>query len=100
MGYQLTSALSGSLDASSDPHTHPQPSKHPSQDYCVYVTLDPCHMLKLARNALGSLSTFIDQNGGKTKWEFFKNLHALQQQEGLKLSNRLTTQHREFKNIR
>ena len=54
-------------------------------------------MLKLARNALGSLSTFVDQNGGKIKWEFFKNLHALQQQEGLKLSNRLTTQHLEFK---
>ena len=53
-------------------------------------------MLKLARNALGSLSTFVDQNGGKIKWEFFKNLHALQQQ-GLKLSNRLTTQHLEFK---
>jgi hypothetical protein len=71
--------------------------KHPSQDYYVYVILDPCHMLKLARNALGSLLSFNDQNGGKIKWEFFHNLHVLQQHEGLKLSNRLTTQHLEFR---
>ena len=29
--------------------------KHPTQDYFVHVILDPCHMLKLARNALAKL---------------------------------------------
>jgi hypothetical protein len=60
--------------------------KHPSQDYYVYVLLDPCYMLKLARNALGSLSSLNYHHGGKIKWEFFHNLlHVLQQHEGLKL---------------
>jgi len=29
--------------------------KHPTRDYCVYATLDSCHMLKLARNTLFDL---------------------------------------------
>ena len=51
--------------------------KHPSQDY-VYVILDPCHMLKLARNALASLSSFTDSKSEvgllpKFKYGFKKN---------------------------
>lgn len=45
--------------------------KHPSQNYYVYVILDPCHMLKLARNALGSLSLFKDNHGGGDKVAVF-----------------------------
>ena len=41
--------------------------KHPSRDHHVYVILDPCHMLKLARNALASLVSFIDGNGDLIK---------------------------------
>ena len=41
--------------------------KHPTQDYFVHVILDPCHMLKLARNALADLSTFCDNDGGKVE---------------------------------
>ena len=62
-----------------------------------YLTLDPCHMLKLGMLLEASQSTFIDQNGGKLKWKVFKNIHALQQQKGLKHSNRLTWN---LKNIR
>jgi hypothetical protein len=47
-------------------------------------------MLKLARNALANFFSFNYQNGGKIKWEVFRNLHVLQQHEGLKLSNWLT----------
>ena len=32
--------------------------KHLTRDYFVYATLDACHMLKLAHNALGNLGTF------------------------------------------
>ena len=59
--------------------------KHPTQDYFVHVILDPCHMLKLARNALATLSTFSDNNNGQIKWAFFQNLNTIQQKEGLKL---------------
>ena len=70
--------------------------KHPTQDYFVHVILDPCHMLKLARNALAKLSTFSDSNGGKVKWAYFQNLYAIQEKEGLKLGNKLSTQHMQF----
>ena len=69
--------------------------KHPTQDYFVHVILDPCHMLKLARNALAKLSTFSDSNGGKVKWAYFQNLYAIQE-KGLKLGNKLSTPHMQF----
>lgn len=70
--------------------------KHSTQDYFVHVILDPCHMLKLARNALATLSTFSDNNNGQIKWAFFQNLNTIQEKEGLKLGNRLSTQHMKF----
>ena len=44
--------------------------KHPSQDYFVYAILDPCHMLKLARNALADLKSFIDSENNLISWKF------------------------------
>ena len=72
--------------------------KHPTQEYDVFVILDPCHMLKLARNALASLSSFTDtdSNGEKVKWIFFQNLNSIQEEEGLKLGNKLSSQHLQF----
>ena len=70
--------------------------KHPTQDYFVHVIVDPCHMLKVARNALATLSTFSDNNNGQIKWAFFQNLNTIQEKEGLKLGNRLSTQHMKF----
>ena len=67
--------------------------KHPTQDYFVHVILDPCHMLKLARNALAKLSTFSDSNGGKVNWAYFQNLYAIQEKDCVKLGNKLSTQH-------
>ena len=57
--------------------------KHPSQDYYVYVILDICRMLKLARNALGSIKSFYDKDGGEIQWSFFQQLYNLQEAEGL-----------------
>jgi hypothetical protein len=48
--------------------------KHPIEDYYVYVMLDPCHMLKLARNALGTLKCFSDEEGNIIQWNFFQSL--------------------------
>ncbi len=52
--------------------------KHPTQDYYIFIILDPCNMIKRARNALGSLGTFTDNSGNKIKWIYFKNLCAIQ----------------------
>ena len=50
-------------------------------------------MLKLARNALAEIGTFIAQNGKEIKWVYTDYLHQLQQREGLRLGNRLTAAH-------
>ncbi|CAB4038383.1 THAP domain-containing 9, partial, partial [Paramuricea clavata] len=70
--------------------------KHPSRNYNVYVILDPCHMLKLARNALASLGSFYDSDGGEIQWKFFHLPHNLQEDEGLNLGNKFSAQHLQF----
>ena len=62
----------------------------------VFVILDPCHMLKLARNALAFLQTFSSSDGDKIQWKFFHSLNLIQEQEGLKLGNMLTNNHLQF----
>lgn len=70
--------------------------KHPSQNYNVYIILDPCHMLKVARNAFASMDSFYDQNGGEIQWKFFHLLHNLQDEQGLKLGNEFSAQRLEY----
>ena len=66
---------------------------HPSLDFSVFVILDICHMLKLARNALAELKIIKTQDGSEIKWEYIEKLHQLQQSEGLHLANKLTNVH-------
>lgn len=40
----------------------------------ICVLLDPCHMTKLIRNALGELKTIFDPKAGNIKWAFFERL--------------------------
>ena len=69
----------------------------PTEDYYVYVILDPCHMLKLARNALGSLNSSSDNSGNKIKWSFvFQNLCSIQEEQGMKMANKLSPKHLQF----
>ena len=67
--------------------------KHPTRDYHVYGTLDGCHMLKLARNALGDLGKIRSPEGNIISWDFIKKLHMLQEEEGLNLANKLHVNH-------
>jgi hypothetical protein len=62
--------------------------KHPVTGEDVFVILDACHMLKLARNALAFLGTICTPDGEKIEWKFFNSLHLVQEQEGLKLGNK------------
>ena len=43
--------------------------KHPTTGEDVYAILDPCHMLKLARNALEAYGSFVDSNGNIIEWQ-------------------------------
>ena len=46
--------------------------KHPTSREDVYIILDPCHMLKLACNALGHLGSFVDGDRNRIKWQYIK----------------------------
>ena len=70
--------------------------KHSTTGEDVFVIADPCHMLKLARNALAHLGTIIDNEGGKIQWEHFQQLYILQEQKGLKMGNKLSPNHIKF----
>lgn len=67
--------------------------KHPVQSHNVYATLDICHMLKLARNALADAGSFLLPDDDKVCWQYFADLCALQDKIGLHLANKLSTQH-------
>lgn len=59
----------------------------------VHVLLDICHMLKLIRNTLASGLIITNREGEKISWTFIKELHKLQEEEGLRLGNRLKAAH-------
>ena len=67
--------------------------KHSTMDYYVYFTLDACHMIKLARNALGDLGCFKTTDGKLIEWKFIKNLVELQIEEGFNIANKLNSDH-------
>ena len=69
---------------------------HPTTGEDVFVILDPCHMLKLARNALAQLGSFKDGKENIIKWSYIEQLQNLQMEEGLNLTNKLTSNHLNF----
>ena len=70
---------------------------HPCRpDLTVYVILDICHMLKLARNALGDMKVFLTPKGEKISWEFLEALYKIQQQDILHIGNLLKTKHMQW----
>ena len=69
---------------------------HPTTGEQVFIILDPCHMLKLARNALAHLGTIVDGDGNKIKWHHIEKLEKLQEVEGLNLANKLSSNHLKF----
>ena len=62
-------------------------------NYYVYCTLDACHMIKLARNALGDLGCFKTTDGKIIEWQFIKNLVELQIEEGFNIASKLNSDH-------
>ena len=70
--------------------------KHPTEDYYVFAILDPCHMLKLARNAQAHLDSFIDKENRVIEWKYFKSLNTIQESEGFTLGNKLSLKHVKF----
>ena len=49
--------------------------RHPTQSRNVFAILDPCHMLKLARNSLVDLGCILSPADKRIEWKFIKQLH-------------------------
>ena len=69
---------------------------HPTTGENVYANCYPCHMLKLARNALADYGSFVDCKGQSVRWKDIKDLKNLQQSAGLNLKNKLSSNHLRF----
>ena len=66
----------------------------------IWFMYDSCHMLKLARNAIGDLKSFVDGEGKLVRWQYFEELHKLQRDEGLKLANKLSVRHIDYHKLK
>lgn len=62
----------------------------------IYCILDPCHMAKLGRNAFAEKN--LSSPSGNISFKFIKELDNIQQREGLRLANSISSQHVNYKN--
>lgn len=83
------------LGASFDPHKPIPFFLHPVSKHKVYVILDPCHMLKLIRNALGDLSRIVDPSRGAIRWSYFVKLEEARVRSNL-VTHRLNKRHIQY----
>ncbi|EZA46777.1 THAP domain-containing protein [Ooceraea biroi] len=70
--------------------------KHPQNESNIYCILDPCHMIKLARNTFAESN--LTSETGNISFSYIKQLHTIQETANLKLANRLSYNHVYFKN--
>lgn len=59
----------------------------------VHAFIDPCHAVKLIRNAFGELRVFVDQFGRKIEFKYVEQLLELQEKKNLHLANKLKKAH-------
>lgn len=63
----------------------------------IFTILDPCHMIKLARNTLSDKKLLNGPNG-EIKWSYIKDLVEEQDKIGLKFANKLSSKHINYHN--
>ena len=90
----MMKALGATIDANNLKTGFPNPTK-PSET--IYAILDVCHMLKLARTTLATCGIIVDGAGNQIRWQYIKDLHELQEKEGLRLANKLKSAHIHWK---
>lgn len=66
---------------------------HPITNQSIYIFPDPSHMIKLVRNALGSVYHMNDFEKKFIDWNFLNKLVSEQELEGLHLGNKLRSRH-------
>ena len=73
--------------------------KHPCREEGnVYIILDACHMIKLARNALADIGIIKDLHNDTIKWDYIVKLHQVQAKDILHLGNKVKGHHIKWQN--
>lgn len=70
---------------------------HPVTGERVFVMMDACHMLKLARNMLQAYSPIMNTTG-PINWKYIVYLNNVQTKDGLHAANKITHKHVHFDN--
>ena len=70
---------------------------HPATGQPVYVIMDACHILKLARNMFQVYSPLVSHDG-VISWSIIKHLNEIQEEEGLRAANKITSNHIHYHN--
>ena len=86
--------LGSNKDASSNKHSFPHPSCPTAS---IVPIFDACYMMKLARNVLCDYQEISFPKVGKAVWQHITSLHKKQDTEGLRLANKLTEAHINYK---
>jgi hypothetical protein len=66
---------------------------HPQTKEEIFILLDPCHVIKLLRNALADWGGFHDKDEKEILWQYFKDLVKLQEDEELHLATKIRRRH-------
>jgi hypothetical protein len=70
---------------------------HPETNQPIFIILDPCHMIKLIRNALEHFKYLCDKDDGLIRWKYFEELVNLQKKIGLHAAIKIRRRHLNFK---
>ena len=92
--FTMSTELGASLTAENLKPYFPRPVQSEKK---VHILLDVCLMLKLIRNTLGDGGIIVDGSDKKIFWKYIDNLHKLQDNEGLRLGNKLKPPHIKWK---
>ena len=65
-------------------------------DEPLSMVFDPCHGIKLVRNAFADLRVLKDARGREIRWQYIQHLHELQVEEGVHAANKVRKAHVEF----
>lgn len=94
-GHKTNPLLCELLGASFDVHNPIPYIIDPLSENKIYLLFDPCHMLKLLRNALGDLNYIRDTARGKIKWVYFERLERIRTKDNF-ITHRLTKRHLQY----
>lgn len=64
-----------------------------SEENIVHVFIDPCHAIKLVRNALGELRICIDTMAREINFKYLELLLDLQEEKGLHMATKIGKAH-------